>query len=144
MINRLFSHNSSDEDTPDQWNNEQFIHQQPNRSEDQRNKDPAKHETGYESGICAAYERNCPRFEVWVNTKNMEAKWQHQRRFNSDWQNITAYNHSLNKCLRKVSIVDLKQVVFSVYWEVIKRKRNLFVFPLEKTDKNYFLERTIL
>ena len=54
MMNRLFSHISSDESTLDQRNNKHSANQQPKKGEEQKSKDSTKHETI----LCATCKRN--------------------------------------------------------------------------------------
>ena len=53
-MNRLFSHNSSDESILDQWNNEHSANQQPKKGEVQKSNDSTKNERT----LHATFKRN--------------------------------------------------------------------------------------
>ena len=143
-LNRLFSHISSDENTLDQRNNGQSTNQQPNKSEDQRKKDSTKHQVS----LCPTCKRNF---------KTARDLTQHQKRCktieNTNENNITVHSITVQpsivinvffKAWENFSIMDLQQVVSSIYDEVIKWSRNLFMLLSGKAGKKYIDECTHL
>ena len=101
MMNRLFSHISSDESTLDQRNNEHSVNQQPKKGEDQKSKDSTKHETS----LCAS-----------CKTDFKTSKLQHQKKCkpSENTNNITICNITVQpsteiKNCGNLSMMDLQQ-----------------------------------
>ena len=86
MMNRLFSHISSDNNTLDQRNNKQATKQQPNLGQGQRNKDYTKTEIT----LCGACNRN---FKPAGGLTQLQNKW--TRRENANENYVTVNNITL-------------------------------------------------
>ena len=109
MMNRLFSHISSDESILDKRNNEHSANQQPKKGEVQKSNDSTKHET--------TLHATCKR-----NFKTSRGLIQHQKkcRPSESTNTITIHNITVQtsteiKIGGNLSIMDLQQVVSSTY-----------------------------
>ena len=74
MMKRLFWHIDSNESILDQRNNEHSTNQQPEKGEEQKSDDSAKHETT----LCAKRKRNFKTSRGLIQYQKMQTNWKYQ------------------------------------------------------------------